>query len=578
MYLCCSWWIIFLGIYLTVNGQKLHIEVHSIPPNPNISIKEISDSSDIQKVIKKLTIQAAQRGQIAFSVDSVVFSPDICKIYVYEGDIFRWDTLDINLLEPVSEILKLRDNAAKHLLFKPPELYQAIQKQVTYWKSIGYLQAKISFQSLVYRKREDTQWVSASLLGELGAKTKIDSIILPASLRERPNFIYSLLRMRPGEVFNPLLLPKIPNILNNSLYYQQADTPRYRLTNRGAVIHLNMQPRKNSRFDFLAGLLPPVNNTAKFQFTITADLMLISAFRTGEAMTLQYNKLPDASQKLYIRYKQPFIFKTLFSPAVLFELQKQDTTFLRRKFEPSIAYDLAPGLQLQLFYRNITSNLLQVGQYKTVKWPPPPFLDTKTNGFGIGINYEKVDYKPSPSHGKIISGDICYGQKKVFKTTGLDSLDYSKIPLQQPRIDVSADIQLYFKLAQKRHILKTQLRGSWIYMKSYFLNELPQYGGAKSLRGFNENLFTASAAAISTVEYRYLLEKNSFFAAFVDYGMLLLPSYTETARVSPLGIGVGLQLETGAGLLNISYAAGKWGEFPLNPLRGKIHLGFVSLF
>src|SRR4029077_11988085 len=93
-----------------------------------------------------------------------------------------------------------------------------------------------------------------------------------------------------------------------------------------------------------------------------------------------------------------------------------------------------------------------------------------------------------------------------------------------------------------------------------FRNELYQIGGYKVLRGFDEESILASAYAVGTLEYRYLIAQNSFLFAFTDLGWAKnnVPGYQ--IDNSYLGFGLGLAFETKAGIFNISYALGKQND------------------
>jgi fucose permease len=48
--------------------------------------------------------------------------------------------------------------------------------------------------------------------------------------------------------------------------------------------------------------------------------------------------------------------------------------------------------------------------------------------------------------------------------------------------------------------------------------------------------------------------------------------------IAILGFGIGLSLETNAGVFSISLAEGKRDDDKLNFQQSKIHIGFISLF
>jgi len=51
-----------------------------------------------------------------------------------------------------------------------------------------------------------------------------------------------------------------------------------------------------------------------------------------------------------------------------------------------------------------------------------------------------------------------------------------------------------------------------------------------------------------------------------------------TKSIPVLGLGMGLNIGTSAGVFNVSFAAGKQGDAALDFSRMKIHFGYVNLF
>ena len=48
--------------------------------------------------------------------------------------------------------------------------------------------------------------------------------------------------------------------------------------------------------------------------------------------------------------------------------------------------------------------------------------------------------------------------------------------------------------------------------------------------------------------------------------------------ISLLGLGLGMNYGTEAGIISLSYAIGKTADIPFQPSRGKVHIGFINQF
>ena len=135
----------------------------------------------------------------------------------------------------------------------------------------------------------------------------------------------------------------------------------------------------------------------------------------------------------------------------------------------------------------------------------------------------------------------------------------------------------YFKLTRVS-TFKMAVNGGWFQSPAIFRNELFQIGGYKLLRGFDEESIFASQYAVGTLEYRYLLGRNSYLFYFVDGG------WSKNTPVMPdpdnnyWGTGLGMAFETKAGIFNLSYAVGKRDDTKFNMRQSKIHIGYVNYF
>jgi len=110
------------------------------------------------------------------------------------------------------------------------------------------------------------------------------------------------------------------------------------------------------------------------------------------------------------------------------------------------------------------------------------------------------------------------------------------------------------------------------------ISDLFRLGGTNSLRGYRENQFLGSRIFWSNTEYRLLLTQRTFAFLFFDTGYYLRKGdellKVEENSAFKIGYGLGINLETGLGILAVSYALAKGETFS----EGKIHFGLVNEF
>ena len=327
----------------------------------------------------------------------------------------------------------------------------------------------------------------------------------------------------------------------------------------------------------LLGVLPPREGETQVRFTGLADFQLVSPFfKSGELVSFNYNKLVGSSQKLHIDYTHPHILGTPFMVQGELDILKQDTTFLTRFFRFSGYYALTSTLSIKAYLKNRNSSLLSTEPYENDSVNVPPVLDGVDNTYGIGFLIDTRDNRLNPTRGMFVRADFGIGRKTIRKNPKLHENLYSGIELNLPKRE--ADFQIgWFQQTLPRQVVYIGNRTYWLDQRAYFENDLLQVGGSKVLRGFNENQFFTSFFSMMTLEYRLILERNSYLFAFGD--MAYMENAVEPQSIfRPFGTGIGMVYETKAGLVSITYAVGQVQDIPFQPARGRIHIGLVNQF
>jgi translocation and assembly module TamA len=121
-----------------------------------------------------------------------------------------------------------------------------------------------------------------------------------------------------------------------------------------------------------------------------------------------------------------------------------------------------------------------------------------------------------------------------------------------------------------------QNQSGFLNSENYYNNELFRIGGINTLRGFNEESIFASAYSILNLEYRYKPNNSSYFYTISDFAYVNDEIIDQTTRIYSLGFGYSFL--TKAGLLNLSYALGKFGDQAFNFGDSKLHIKLISIF
>lgn len=470
-------------------------------------------------------------------------------------------------------------------LYRRKTLYTRIQTEEVFSKILGYYQdhgypfSRLQKDTITFVYGQDTMrtYLKISYTFEPGNLYKIDSFLILSKIRESDRFVKNIVRIQEGDIYSHADVSSIPGLLNNTIYYQQVPPPEVRFTEDGKVsIRIKPEVRKSSRFDGIIGVLPPVDTSASLQLTGLLDFQLVSPFGSGEILSMRFEQLPVGSQRLGLKYIQPWILGTPVKTETELNLFKQDTTFLTRFFKVTPYYQLNRYLSLKVWYRNRSSALLSSSLYRTSK-VLPPVLDSRDQAWGFGFEYDKLDYRLNPTKGFVLKTDFGAGNKIIRRNAGLDSLDYDQILLNLP----SREFYFYFRYfisPFKRNVIMIGNQTFRLDLAQYFRNDLQTIGGSQLLRGFNENQFFARYYSVFTFEYRYVLDRNSNLFVFIDHAIIDWREADLRQELRPTGIGGGLNFETRAGILNLTFATGSVGDIPFTPARPRVHFGIVSLF
>lgn len=541
---------------------------------------QAKDSADLLRILDPWNLEMQHKGYPEFGLNTFRYDTNTLDIHIHQGPRYLYDEIR---LEGLNTIFREKVGIDRLVEKSAPVHWQNLEEKLiscmNLYQNEGYPFATFKGLAVDYELQgTDTMLTRIQYDFEPGPLIRIDSIRIKGNIRENPGFIYSLIRIAPGTPFNQELISDIPRILNNSIYYQNATTPKITFTPfETARLDLSVQKSQAGRFDVLLGLLPPNANDQKLQFTGTMDIQLVSPFRQGELISFKYNKLTTTSQQIEAGLMYPYIFRTPLKIEASLDLFKQEEDFLNLDFRGAALYEFSPFLSAKFYLNTRNSRLLDAAIADTSSLSPVQ-LDGSREMLGLGLIYENLDYRYNPGKGLQASLDIGLGRRIIRENILLTRRNpeiYDEVDLRQPTQEVNFRIKWYHSL-RPRHVIHLANHTYWLGMENYLRNDQLQVGGSRSIRGFNENQFFTDVYTFFTAEYRFQLERDSYMFVFGDYAYL--ENHERRIARHPAGFGLGMNYGTKAGIISISYAVGGAEGIPFQPARGKIHIGLVNQF
>lgn len=543
--------------------------------------------SDAIGYVSRLSELFQNLGFVTASVDSTRFDSTLGMVYYYLGKRYRWARIrtapsDLPLLEAVRWNSRLVEGGPMNF-----QLVEALQQRVlNYMEEHGHPFAKIYLDSFEMEGEE----VSALLRIVRGPLYTIDSIRVYGNAKIDNQFLQRYLDIRNKSIYNLKKLEQVSRRIAGLSYVQEERASNLSMLGTGSVLNLYLKQKKSSQVNVLVGFLPNSDATSSKKFLITGDanILLRNALGAGETIGLNWQQLQVSSPRLNLLYQHPFIFRSSVGLNFTFDMFRKDTTFLNVSMKLGAAYTVDEQQSAVIFLQRQQTivNGVNTNYVRQFKQLPRDADVTATN---LGVTYERytTDYRFNPRRGTELSVTTAAGTKKLKKNNQVlelkDPLNpdfdfeklYDTVKLGTYQFRISGLAAKYFPLG-RNSTFKGGVQAGLFNSGNIFRNELFQIGGYRLLRGFDEESQYVSQYAVATAEYRYLFGPMSYFFGFVDGGWA--KHELEQRRHSYVGTGLGMALETRAGIFNIVWALGKRDDTELNLRQSKIHLGFVNYF
>ena len=522
--------------------------------------------------LQQILFIAFDNGYLAAQYDSLKEDSVLMTAHLNFGEKYKWAYLksgnvDEGILSQIGFREKIYQN--KPVFFKDVKKMQ--EALIRYYENNGYPFASVKLDSIEINGPE----LSAVLNLSKNQLEKIDSVIIQGNAKIATVYMYNYLGIKPGSLYNESQLKKVNTRIAELPFIRSTRPANVVFTQRYNKLFLYIEKRRASQFDGIVGILPD-NATGRILFTGDVRLNLQNGLGRGEMIDLNWRRLETQTQDLKMRLVYPFVLKSPLGIDYNFKLYKKDTTFLDVNQNMGIQYLLIGGNYFKIFYNNKISSLLSTEGLEFIT-TLPSVIDMKTNLYGVGSKYERLDYRLNPRKGFYTLANVSAGTKSIKKNAKVNTVAYEGIKLNSTLYTADFDGILFVPFFS-RMTIKLETQAAFLYGKTTFQNELFRIGGLKTLRGFDEESIYASSYSIFKLECRYLLEQNSYMYVFGDGAWYENRNVNSYIRDTPYGFGAGISFQTKAGIFSINYALGSQFNNPIQLRSGKIHFGIVNYF
>ncbi len=417
-----------------------------------------------------------------------------------------------------------------------------------------------------------------------GPLITFDSIINRENGKISESFLKSYLGIKKEMPYRESVLAESDKLLKKLPFVRFVKPSTVNFQSDDATINIYLAQRKVSKFDFLIGLLPNSENTGKFLITGEAKLQLQNAFKRGEEIYFEWKRVKENSQQLKLKFNYPYILQSPIGATGTFLLDKRDSTFLDINWTLGVPFRTKANNYIKAYVENaqtIVLNLDTLNIKRRMKLPS--IQDVSALLYGFEGYFENLDYLFNPRSGFEAGANIQVGTRKIKPNNTITNLGenfaalYDSIQLKSFQAQFSARFNAYIPFGN-RNVTKFGFKGASKLNQNILENELYRIGGANLLRGFNEESIFTQHYAVATVEYRFILDQNSYFYTFFDAAFVAKKFEDKFSKDFPFGFGAGIAFETKAGIFGVNYAVGRQQNNPIDFRTSKIHFGYVNIF
>ena len=384
---------------------------------------------------------------------------------------------------------------------------------------------------------------------------EIDKIVIKGYKKFPKSYIKHLTKYKIGKKFDMQQVQESSKLLNQLVFIKQTKKPEILFTADSTSIYLYIEKLKKNSFDGFIGFSNDESEN-NIQLQGYLDFELVNNFNFGEKIEFLYKSEKNTDRILETNIDLPYIFKSPIGINLGLKLTKKDSSFVSNEQFTNFFYKNSNNHKFSLGLRSINSD-------EQLEIPNSNFQDFKTvfKDFQyefIEFNLEsllfpvKQVYLFKISQGNRISDD--QENKQVYA-----NMDFVRI------FDFGFKNSLYINF--KSEILESD---------TYLSNELSRFGGAKSIRGFDENSLFSNKYFLLITEYRYELSNTIYINSIFDIGNYenkLINAYSNI-----YGVGIGVGLLTKGGLFSINYAVGSDWKDKIDTKNARIHINFRSFF
>lgn len=292
------------------------------------------------------------------------------------------------------------------------------------------------------------------------------------------------------------------------------------------------------------------------------DVLFGNLGGVGRRAAARWERRAREAREIRLAYREPWLPLLPVGGALEVRRTFRDSTYVRTEAAGSLEMPLSAALTIT---GSAASDSWRAGDRTPATVP-----SSRRVRAGAGARVEATDYPPNPSRGGNVSLAVEYGSKRVEPLAlsegsgGEGAGAGAGVRTERFRETIGHAVADLFLPLGGPHLVALRARGDIVASEEEPVPEFELFflGGARSLRGYDEDRFLGERVGVATVEYRFRLAGRSRLFLFVDQGYFRLrrrgaaadgegSGPIETREGTPLGWGGGIQAASRLGIVGI---------------------------
>lgn len=545
-----TYYLLFLFTIIPVKeliAQELSLQLTSLNKT-ELSIlskieyqKKHKDSTSLNIEIKKTYNFIKKSGYFTSTIDSVKKNLGNCIVYFSLNK--KTDQALINVNSEFDYLFKEFKRKDKSVCIPIEELQLTLSNIIKDLDKKGRAFSKVKLKNISIKGKI----LFADLEIQQSKKRTIDKVIIKGYDEFPKSYLKNYFDLKQNIIFYRKKIKEISEATKNIQFIEEIKPPEVLFTNDSTLLYVYIKKKQSNSFDGFVNL--GNNGNGGILLNGNIDLKLNNILNQGEYFQLLWNSTSKVRQEFKISSQTPYIFNTKFSPHFNFSIYKQDSTFINTSIETKFFYNINQRTKLALTYNNTSSEFLESTQNNNTETYDNSFLGFQFQYTVPNKNLlfkNKFNLEINPTFGK-----------RITKTAS------------SKQIKINALISYLWEIDVKNRIFLKNETG-YLDSNNYFENELFRIGGAKSIRGFNEQSILTNKYSYLNFEYRYLTSTTSYLYSITDFAIL--------DSKNLLGLGVGYSFLNKNSLINIAFAVGKENNSPIESRKSKLIINWTNYF